>query len=390
MCTDQIGKELYWDNQNTLLEFPSKILAVDDQWIQIAPSYFYPEGGGQPGDTGYLQLQNTQIRIIDAQTRDTGDTWLLSEAKTDIHIGQKVYAKIDKKRRQQLTKNHSAQHLISAIFWNRFEASTTHSNIAEDEFEIDISKSLSIEDIKSVVKAATEYITNDVKFTSIVLSNEEYIQRNIRGKGIKPKPGQLIRLVAIEPGIDANLCGGTHVASAKEITAIAVKRVEGKRLRFVAGDSALYLTIDQQFLLMEILREFKTNEKNLLSEILNLQTSLTTLQRAQNHLQIDLLQEKISATQWFTAGNLQIKLLEQISGDRSTASNLQLELKEHQVVVVRFESNIVVIRGGSDESSARVMAVFRKFGVKGGGKGSFLMGKYVGSDSLQHLLNQLE
>lgn len=75
---------------------------------------FFHESGGQPGDTGRID----QVKVLDVYRNKQGK--VVHKCENAIEVGKKVRLEIDEERRVDHMKQHSGQHLVSALAFNLF------------------------------------------------------------------------------------------------------------------------------------------------------------------------------------------------------------------------------------------------------------------------------
>ena len=189
---------------------------------------FYPEGGGQPGDTGFL----SGIRVTD--THEVNGE-IVHYCEKALETGHDVEGSIDWQRRLSLMQLHSGEHILSGIVHRRFGYDNVGFHMGADMVTIDFSGVLSEEDIKSVEREANEIVWENRPVTIAFPSEEELTHIPYRSK--KALTGS-VRIVTIE---DADICAccGTHVTRTGEIGLIkifsCVKFHEGVRLEILCG-----------------------------------------------------------------------------------------------------------------------------------------------------------
>jgi misacylated tRNA(Ala) deacylase len=198
------------------------VLSVRDGAVELDRTVFYPQGGGQPGDTG---------RIGDWRVADTrmGDSVLhVLEPGAAPEIGSLVRIEIDWERRMRHMRFHTALHLLCAVV----RAPVTGGRMAEDkahlDFDIEMER-LSKEEIEAGVN---RLITAGLETRPRWITDAELDARPdlVKTMSVAPPRGTgRVRLIDI-PGVDLQACGGTHVRNTAEIGPIAVARIrsEGK------------------------------------------------------------------------------------------------------------------------------------------------------------------
>jgi Ser-tRNA(Ala) deacylase AlaX len=94
---------LFWENQYQV-EFDATITKIIGNSVVLDTTGFYPQGGGQVGDTGYLN----GIRVVDTQPGEETDIAHILEIKPFFSVGALVHGKIDWERRYKIMRLHSA------------------------------------------------------------------------------------------------------------------------------------------------------------------------------------------------------------------------------------------------------------------------------------------
>jgi len=84
---------------------------VNGKYIILDQTAFYPEGGGQVGDTGTLYIGTQQVRIVD--TQKVGDVVVhVAERPVEAPPGTEVVGEIDWQRRYRIMRHHTATHVV--------------------------------------------------------------------------------------------------------------------------------------------------------------------------------------------------------------------------------------------------------------------------------------
>jgi len=210
----------------------ARVLAVSERGIELDRTLFYPQGGGQAGDSGkLLRAPGEALTIIDTRKGETPDRVLHVPAPGSPlpQPGETVTLEIDWPRRYRLMRLHTALHLLSCVI----TAPVTGGNIAPDkarlDFDIDLSE-LNAERIERETNAliGAGAATETVWITDAELDAQPEL---VKTMSVQPPRGAgRVRLLRI-PGIDLQPCGGTHVADIAEIEGIRVLKIrsEGKR-----------------------------------------------------------------------------------------------------------------------------------------------------------------
>ena len=195
-------------------------------------SCFYPEGGGQPADTGNIG----PAKVLDVQTVE-GEI----RHYTDVELPKESFpAKLDWQKRWDHMQQHAGQHLLSALFEDVYGLKTQSFHLGKERVSIDLdSGTVTKEQLQEVEKMANEMISKRLPISTYWINPTEAKKLNLR------KPPAVegdIRLVEIE-GVDLNPCGGTHPKNTADIGLLKIISTEkakgGTRVYFLCGDRAL-------------------------------------------------------------------------------------------------------------------------------------------------------
>ena len=204
--------------------------------VELDRTIFYPLGGGQPGDVGWLVRESGErIPVADTRKGDVPDSvrHLLSPVAGLPDPGEPLTLEIDWPRRYALMRLHSALHVMSCVV----VAPVTGGNISPDKARLDFDIDMSLLDAARIEGETNELIARGVATETVWITDEELDARPdlVKTMSVQPPRGAgRVRLLRI-PGIDLQPCGGTHVANIAEIGGIRVLKIksEGRRNRRV-------------------------------------------------------------------------------------------------------------------------------------------------------------
>lgn len=193
---------------------------------------FYPEGGGQPGDTGVL----SGVRVTD--THEAGGE-VVHYCEAPLSEGQTVEGAIDYDRRFEFMQLHTGEHILSGVIHRRFGYENVGFHMGADFVTIDLSGMLTPEQVQSVEAEANEWIWKNVP-VEVSYPDPEAL-KTIPYRSKKELTGD-VRIVTF-PGVDICACCGTHVTRTGEIGLVKIfsceKFHEGVRLELLCGRRAL-------------------------------------------------------------------------------------------------------------------------------------------------------
>jgi alanyl-tRNA synthetase len=235
-------------------EFQATVIAIiDDEFVVLNRTCFYPEGGGQPGDLGVLQTADGPIRVTD--TRKAGRVILHHiEGKPPV-IGSTVHGTIDWNRRVSLMRHHTGTHLVLGaarrVLGQHAWQAGAQKGIQSSRIDISHYERLTEHQIREIERLATEVALQDIPVQSEWLPREkaERIYGYVLYQG-GVVPGRDLRIIKIGDW-DVEACGGTHCTKTGQIGTIKILHTERiqdgiERIEFAAGTQALRAFQEQE------------------------------------------------------------------------------------------------------------------------------------------------
>lgn len=202
------------------------VSAIDERGVQFNQTVFYPAGGGQPGDTGIIELNGTKINISNTvKNADAAGPLHVVEEAANLSIGDSVTLTLDWERRHRLMRMHSCMHMLCAVV----PAPVTGGSIQDGRGRLDFDLPDTVDKLQ-ITAQLNELINADHPMQLSWITDEELAANPelVRTLSAPPPTGSgTVRLVNFE-GIDCQPCGGTHVASTAEIGPVTVKKIEKK------------------------------------------------------------------------------------------------------------------------------------------------------------------
>jgi len=216
---------------------------------------FYPEGGGQPSDVGYLVIEGENFEV--KHTEKVGTVVLhkivsdkdIDYFKNDIKIiGKTVTGMIDWDRRIALARNHTATHLIIAaskiVLGDHIWQAGAQKGLERSRLDLSHYKRITQEELNEIERIANELVMEnislDIKWMNRDEADKKYGFTLYQGGVV---PGSVIRVINI-PNVDVQACAGTHVLNTGDIGLIKINKTERiqdgvERLDFSAGIAAV-------------------------------------------------------------------------------------------------------------------------------------------------------
>jgi len=253
-------EQLYYRDQY-MREFEAKILKViDNSYVVLDRTCFYPEGGGQPADSGYFMLGSNQVDVVDVQKVGKVIVHKVKEAFT-AKEGSRVKGVIDWDKRYSLMKNHTATHLVNGaarrVLGQHVWQFGTQKGVESSRLDISHYRRLSPEEVHEIEVLANQAILQNMKVETAWMPRSEaeskYGFRLYQGGAV---PGKMIRVVKTGDW-DVEACAGTHLGSTGEIGFIKILHTERvqdgvERLVYAVGIPALKAVQKSELLLWKV------------------------------------------------------------------------------------------------------------------------------------------
>ncbi|QXJ33280.1 alanyl-tRNA editing protein AlaXM [Saccharolobus shibatae] len=232
-------EELYLKD-SYIKEFEGRVVKIEDSYVMLDKTAFYPGGGGLENDTGFLiNERGEKINVTEAKRGENGEILHKIDQNASLNVGDKVIGKINWERRYRMMRLHTASHIVAALAYSKFGALITGGHIspeqAKDDFNVE-SKDTLIE----LINEANEIVKKGIELKIYFLPREEalMIPAIVKLAGRNPPQIPIWRIVEI-PGIDIQADGGPHVNNTKEIGEIVLLKVENKG----KGRKRVYYTV---------------------------------------------------------------------------------------------------------------------------------------------------
>jgi len=268
-----------------------KVTQKKKEFYQLVFNFtpFYPEGGGQVGDKGFIEANGEKTSIFD--TKKENNLIVHLAEKLPSNPAAKFQAVVHKNKRDLSAANHSATHLLhhalrkvlgkhveqkgSLVNPNYLRFDFSHFSKVTDE---------ELEHIESEVKAAIRNNASLEEYRSVPMSKaEELGALALFGE----KYGDLVRVIKFNDSVE--LCGGTHVQSTGEIGAFVILSESAvaagiRRIEAITNVTAENYIKDRMTELNEIKQLFK-NPKDIVKAVVDLQEKNTVLNKTLEKLE---------------------------------------------------------------------------------------------------------
>ena len=298
--------------------------------VLLDRTIFYPEGGGQPSDRGIIAGEGFRIAVEKVEGKDE----IRHEGTLEGRLpeaGESVKLILDTEWRYENMRQHTGQHILSAVLKDLYDANTTGFQIFEthNKIEIDYPGELTWEMVLEAEKRANEVVWKNLPVEVEVYDElpGELVEKLRKELSEKVKPP--IRIVSI-PGVDVIPCGGTHVSRTGEVGLVKVINFYRKsrklwRIEFVCGIRALEYLDDLLADYWEALGKMPNKNRPLAERIRELKAEMERLEEEKDGLRREL---------WRWKAKLLLENAEEINGIKVVSYIEEAEMKDAQAFVV--------------------------------------------------------
>jgi alanyl-tRNA synthetase len=277
---------------------------TEDIWVILDRTSFYAESGGQVGDTGKITGQSTILEVADTKIFDKVIVHICRVQKGTIKVGDKVKAEVDKQRRLDIAKNHTATHLLQSALRKVLGGHVHQSGsmVAQDKLRFDFThfKALSKEQIERVEELVNANIQADDKVSVKAMPLKEAVNSGAMAL-FDEKYEDTVRVVSIG-GYSKELCGGTHLEKTGpigmfKITSESSISAGTRRIEAATGKAASDISRNQQNILKDISAMFDAQPEDVLEKIESLLDRVkkleASLEKAKRQMADSQMQELI-------------------------------------------------------------------------------------------------
>lgn len=298
----------HYTEHTRILRYRS-VTAKQKQQIQIVleRTPFYPEGGGQVGDSGVLHIGEDIIPILD--TKKENDLIIHVAEQLPAQLDGEVVAKVNVGKRQDTARNHTATHLLHAALKQVLGAHVNQKGSLVDSqnlrFDISHFSKVNEEELQQVSQIVNEKIRENISVVIREMPKDEALEMGAMAL-FGEKYGDVVRTVIIDPKYSVELCGGTHVAHtgsigtfvivAESAVAAGVRRIEA-----LTGRAALDYLEDKTHTIKTMADILKTKNvlqafQKLLDDKSSLEKQVVALEQKALAQQVEPLAAQASAT----------------------------------------------------------------------------------------------
>ncbi len=380
-----MNKEALFYQNSYCFEFRAKVLscvpAGGKYEVRLDSSYFYPTGGGQPCDRGFIEGAD----VTDVFEKDEEIFHLLD---SPVESGKEVRCEIDKEYRLTFMRSHSGEHIFSGYLHKLTGADNIGFHMNQHLITIDFSCEIDDNQLSEAELLTNKTILENIGILCYFPSDAEIDKISYRQKKELNGP---IRLVEV-PGVDICACCGLHVAKSSEICLVKVvsyqKYKTGCRIQLAAGFPAMNMFFTGYKQLQTISGLTSKPVLEVSSGVLGLKNDIETLKA--NILSIkNKYLEILGDNPEIINGVSYACLVDGSSADLITLCNV---LKKHACAAVALSQSgedicYICISAGDEKIKDLINTIAACYTVKGGGRNGMYQGwVQTNADKIKRIL----
>ncbi len=215
-------------DSNYIREFDAKVLEKGFDFVVLDRTAFYPLGGGQPSDVGWLTWIGGKAEVREVTKKEGVRHHLVQNP--DV-VPEDVHGVLDWDRRYAHMRMHTAQHIVSGIVYDLYKARTVGNQLYHDRSRIDFAPVRFTDEMVAEVERRSNEVLDTGAKVEICTESREAIEKDVDAQranlDLLPKSVRELRVVKVEQ-YDVCPCAGTHVRSLSEVGRIKVVKKENK------------------------------------------------------------------------------------------------------------------------------------------------------------------
>ena len=366
--------EKYYYEKPYLKELEATVTSICKKGLILDRTISYPEGGGQPGDRGFIN------GIPYSDTIHDGDDIIhIMSDSSSFNVGDKVTIHLDWDHRYDYMQQHTAQHLLSGILFNNYQIGTVSVHQGEDILTIETDSSfISDETLLKVESDAIDAINQNHKVYYQEKSHKEAEQLGLR-RSIKVDGD--VRIVVIE-GVDKIACGGLHVdktSEIKELSYAGSEMIRGHvRTIWRTGDRARRKRLNDAESIKKISALLSSPENKVINATEKLINELKDLKIKNRALEENAAMDYLQSKQ------------ENVFSTPYSLNSFIPNLKNGEYFITHLDNDrLGWLFYGLDSRFSLIKAKFKELGIKGGGREPLYQGVCTSLDE-EHLLEEIK
>ncbi len=388
----------------------------DYSLITLSETIFFPTGGGQSCDIG--TINNCLVESVYEENDNITHKVIHNDNNSNsLIVGNKVYSKINWKRRFDNMQRHCGEHILSGVFHKLFNAVNKGFHMGKDYMTIDLdfinnngsnndsSKSiLTWEMIKKAELEANKIIWQNLPITLSKFNSKKDAESMLVRKNLKiEKNISIVTIGNIDNPADCVACCGTHPKSSGEVGLIKIYSFEKNkgmyRIYFEAGERAFKNYQNEFEILQSLERKLSTKKEFLLNSYEKISNKSQKVKNEKKELLNLLIENEIKNTQLDSYAISNNKYFIEKTFNNIDIDDLTLIGKK---IISHYKSENLILSIYSKVSSTFILFsnnlpledilcnIDKNIGFKGGGNNNFARIKLDNSENKNKLISEIK
>lgn len=367
---------------------------------------FYPEGGGEVADTGYIKTSEALAKVVDVQKKNDIIFHYVEVTEGELRTDSEAEFVIDLERRLDIQRNHSATHLLDKALKNVLKQDIKQAGSLVDEdklrFDFTYNKALSYEELRALEEEINAKIREQLPVKKEYMDYKKSEELGAVAL-FEDKYKDVVRVVSMGD-YSIELCGGCHVNNTAEVLIFKIKSETSaaagvRRIEAITGRAVYEDLIKKENTIKNIAQSLDAKVNNISSRINSLKSEIeskdTEIKRLKSQSNKDIYSELKGKIKNINGVNLLIAKFDNISIDelRDLENRLKTEYDNLIIIFAAVTDKVVFTVSVDDNLTDRynagkiVREIAQITGGNGGGRKNFAQ---AGGSDLSALAKALE
>ncbi len=367
---------------------------------------FYPEGGGEVADTGYIKTSEAFAKVIDVQKKNDIIFHYVEVTEGELRTASEGEFVIDLERRLDIQRNHSATHLLDKALKNVLKQDIKQAGSLVDEdklrFDFTYNKALNDEELRALEEEINAKIREQLPVKKEYMDYKK--SEDLGAVALfEDKYKDVVRVVSMGD-YSIELCGGCHVNNTAEVLIFKIKSETSaaagvRRIEAITGRAVYEDLIKKENTIKNIAQSLDAKVNNISSRINSLKSEIeakeSEIKRLKSQSNKDIYSELKGKIKNINGVNLLIAKFDNISIDelRDLENRLKTEYDNLIIIFATVTDKVVFTVSVDDNLTDKynagniVREIAQITGGNGGGRKNFAQ---AGGSDLSALAKALE